>query len=178
MPTREKGRGSETGVVVVGKRETLAPLFLAFSFPGARAPPCACVRGRAAAAHAHTHHGRRRRRRPRRPPPRDGSPDLHIATSSYRLSVSNAAGYLCRITCEATFPVPPATLFRVLTNERNTGVFRDIKDVASRTVLSEGGGVRVVEVEQVRERGGGVEGRERGGPIVCDEFHPLLAEGS
>ena len=101
---------------------------------------------------------------PAAPPPLDGSPDLHIATSSYRLSVSNAAGYLCRITCEATFPVPPATLFRVLTNERNTGVFRDIKDVASRTVLSEGGGVRVVEVEQVRERGGGVEGRERGCP--------------
>ena len=52
------------------------------------------------------------------PPPIDDSPDVTVQASSYSLRVSNANGYLCRITCDAAYPgVPPTTIYRVLSSE-------------------------------------------------------------
>lgn len=50
-------------------------------------------------------------------PPTDTSPDVRVEASHYRLTVSNAHGYLCRITCDARYPgTPPEAIYKVLTS--------------------------------------------------------------
>ena len=55
---------------------------------------------------------------PPSPLPADDSPDVTVQASSYSLRVTNTAGYLARITCNALYPgVPPGTIYRVLTSK-------------------------------------------------------------
>ena len=99
------------------------------------------------------------------------------AASNFSLTVSNGPrGHLARIRCVARFPVAPETIFAVLTNADNAGVFRDVADCCSREILSEEPKgnrsqnrensvalLRVVQVEQlgkVRLGGPGPLGRE------------------
>jgi len=99
---------------------------LAAPLPGARPPPAATAAAAAAMAAA--------------------------APSSFTLDVSNCEGALCRISCAATFPLPPRALWSVLTNPGgNAAVFRDIRAQTGRTVVKEDGRVRVVRVEQEGE---------------------------
>eukprot|EP00884_Botryococcus_braunii_P014079 jgi/Botrbrau1/22672/Bobra.0132s0016.1 len=70
----------------------------------------------------------------------------------YTIQVSNANGYLCHIHLECVFRCDPSYLFSIFTNPDNTRIFRDIKEVTSRTVLDDSTpGLKVVEVEQLGE---------------------------
>lgn len=67
---------------------------------------------------------------------------------AYTISVSNASGYLCHITMECHFTVPPHVIFRIFTNPDNSHLFRDIKRIVNRKVLYEDEHKKIVEVEQ------------------------------
>ncbi|KAK9795571.1 hypothetical protein WJX73_003470 [Symbiochloris irregularis] len=70
----------------------------------------------------------------------------------HNITVSNVRGYLCHISSHGTYDCPPGLIFALFTNPDNTGIFRDIKKVTSRTVLKEDtDGLKVVEVEQMGE---------------------------
>ncbi|MEW5307089.1 MAG: hypothetical protein WDW36_009507 [Sanguina aurantia] len=70
---------------------------------------------------------------------------------NFKVSISNKSGYLCRIHLEATFDVPPDVIFALFTYPDNSALFRDVKRVGNRSVLSTAPGLKVLEVEQLGE---------------------------
>eukprot|EP01023_Acetabularia_acetabulum_P055486 TRINITY_DN6412_c0_g1_i2.p1 TRINITY_DN6412_c0_g1~~TRINITY_DN6412_c0_g1_i2.p1 ORF type:complete len:296 (+),score=39.64 TRINITY_DN6412_c0_g1_i2:121-1008(+) len=70
----------------------------------------------------------------------------------YKLTVSNAAGYMCHISLEAYVPCEPDIIHRIMRNPNNSRVFRDVKAIPYRhIVFDDPRGLRIVMAQQVIE---------------------------
>jgi len=78
---------------------------------------------------------------PASPLPASQRGESAVVGKFFRVAVSNAgqeSGFLCGIDAEGDFPgLHPGSLYAILTNPHNDGVFRDIKYVRSRRLLAE-----------------------------------------
>ncbi|EFJ42728.1 hypothetical protein VOLCADRAFT_97186 [Volvox carteri f. nagariensis] len=106
------------------------------------------------------------------PPPANLAGTSSASGKSYRVTVSNKAGYLCHVHVEANWPVTPEVTFAIFTHPDhrhisspmailarrpfnnmgladNSALFRDVKRVGARRVLKAEPGYKEVEVEQL-----------------------------
>ncbi|KAG2493808.1 hypothetical protein HYH03_008027 [Edaphochlamys debaryana] len=71
--------------------------------------------------------------------------------SNYKVTVSNKAGYLCRVHVVAEFNSPPEAPFRIFTAPDNSKIFRDIQRVGARKVVKVEPNYKEVQVEQLQD---------------------------
>jgi len=86
--------------------------------------------------------------------PADFHGEVQQNGKNYRIQVSNQKGYMAHVHLEADFEgIQPQTVFELLTNPNNAGVFRGVKDVGPRKTIeeTEDGKVRKLEIEQFGE---------------------------
>ncbi|GAX85838.1 hypothetical protein CEUSTIGMA_g13253.t1 [Chlamydomonas eustigma] len=84
--------------------------------------------------------------------PSPHSPDTTSSRgSNYDLNVSNGNGYLSHIHIESVWNVSPSILFYIFTFPSNAALFRDIKAVENREVITSTRGLKVVMVDQIGE---------------------------